>query len=197
MLGIFLDIETTGLDPTQHRVLEIAIKIINLRDGMEHSSYEAIVSQTKEVWMSSDPESIQVNGFSFEMLAEGKPEQKVGEEIIHLFKEAGIDRERAVFIGQNSSFDRAFFAQLISVYEQEKRNWPYHWLDLASMYWGLRVHQLMEERKVVPSKISLSKNDIAWQFHIPPEERPHRAMNGVDHLLLCYDAVVGLKSKPG
>ena len=190
MLGIFIDIEATGLDPTRHRVLEIAIKIIDLSDGTLKESYESVVSQPQDVWKASDPESLAVNGFTWEMLGTGKAEDVVADEIIALFGKHEIRRQHAVFIGQNSSFDRAFFAQLVHVYDQEKKDWPYHWLDLASMYWGLRMRTFIKEGQAIPQRFSISKNDIAKHFGIGPEERPHRAMNGVDHLLECYQSLV-------
>ena len=41
----------------------------------------------------------------------------------------------------------------------------------------------------------LSKDKIAGAFALASEEKPHRARNGVNHLLLCYEAVVGFPEK--
>ncbi len=38
--------------------------------------------------------------------------------------------------------------------------------------------------------MNLSKDQIAEYFGISAEEKPHRAMNGVEHLIKCYRAVV-------
>jgi DNA polymerase-3 subunit epsilon/oligoribonuclease len=35
-------------------------------------------------------------------------------------------------------------------------------------------------------EMSLSKDAIAARLGLPPEEKPHRALNGVAHLLACY-----------
>ena len=43
--------------------------------------------------------------------------------------------------------------------------------------------------------MNLSKNSIAQQFQLPIEEMPHSALNGVNHLLLCYRTVVGFERK--
>ncbi|MDE3048090.1 MAG: hypothetical protein KGI83_07075, partial [Verrucomicrobiota bacterium] len=43
----------------------------------------------------------------------------------------------------------------------------------------------------LPWETGFSKDLIAQQYALPGEEKPHRAMNGVRHLLLCYQAVVG------
>ena len=64
MLGIFLDSETTGLDPQKHRVLEIGIKVIDLLTGDNSASLEHTLFQSNAVWKECDPHSLKVNGFS-------------------------------------------------------------------------------------------------------------------------------------
>lgn len=182
MLGIFLDIETNGLDPTRHRILEIAIRVYDLDSQTLLGSFERIVCQPESIWSISDPASLNINGFRPEMCVDGDEESVVAEEVTTFFRERGVKRRNSVFIGQNSSFDRAFFSQLVPVYTQEEYDWPYHWLDLASMYWAGHG----------PTEI-LSKNKIAKEFGLAPEESPHRAMNGVNHLITCYNAVMGVE----
>jgi len=188
MLAIFLDQETTGLDSQRHRTIEIAFKIVDVSTDEVLASYETIVRQPREVWELHDPSSIQVNGFKWEDLESGKPPAQVSSEIRELFIKMGIKRGQAVFICQNPSFDRAFFNHLIHVDEQERLNWPYHWLDLASMYWFVRMSSANGEP--FPEKIILSKDSIAEYYGLPPEAKPHKAVNGVDHLLLCYRSIL-------
>jgi oligoribonuclease len=190
MLGIFLDIETSGLDSFHHRVLEIAFKIVDLEVGEEKYSYQSIVKQPKEVWEKRDLTSIEINGFTWEKALLGKEEFLIRREIIEIFTYLNIERGKGVFICQNPAFDRGFFSQLIDVYTQEQQQWPYHWLDFASMYWALRV----KEGIIPDNEFHLSKNAIAQHFQLPIENYPHSAMNGVDHLLLCYRTVVGFGS---
>ena len=37
MQAIFLDTETTGLDPFRHKLLEIAFKVVDIPPGMKNS----------------------------------------------------------------------------------------------------------------------------------------------------------------
>jgi DNA polymerase-3 subunit epsilon/oligoribonuclease len=127
---------------------------------------------------------LEVNGFSWKEASEGSTSAAVGEAITALFTAHKIRRGAAVFICQNPSFDRPFFSQLIAPEVQEARLWPYHWLDLASMYWTRSVR----EEGHLPT--GCSKNYIASVYGLPPEETPHRALAGVRHLLLCYHAVI-------
>lgn len=190
MLGIFLDTETTGLDPFIHSVLEIAIKIVDLATGKEKACYSAPIRLTQEQWKKAQKESLAINCFTWEETKQGKSVQEVGEEIIALFSQWNIQRGKAVFICQNPSFDRPFFSMFVSAAEIEKRNWPYHWLDLASMHFA----KLLLEGRTLPWEAGLSKDNIASYYHLPAEKNPHRALNGVNHLLLCYTALLGFPS---
>lgn len=191
MLAIFLDIETSGLDSFHHRVLEIAFKVIDVGSGQEKLTYQSIVKQPLEVWEKRDPTSITINGFTWEKVLLGQEEAIVRQEIIQIFVDLKIERGKAVYICQNPAFDRGFFAQLVDVYTQERHHWPYHWLDFASMYWALQVKQLTGRQEPLPLEMNLSKNAIAEQFGLSIESSPHHALNGVDHLILCYRTVVG------
>lgn len=188
MLLIFLDTETTGLNPEKHRILEIAYKVIDSATGNVLNSYESIVTQPAEVWAEADPESLSINGFNWEQNLHGQSEKVVASEISNDFNHLQLGEKEAVFICQNPSFDRAFFLQLINSDLQTHYGWPYHWLDLASMYWAVRLLKDKQSAHILKEQ-DLSKNSIAKQYGVPPEELPHRAMNGVKHLIACYEAI--------
>ena len=190
MIGIFLDTETNGLNPHKHCLLELAYKILDVETGTLVSEYQAVVAQSKALWERSDPNSLLVNGFSWDLVCEGTPPEEVSGAVITSFAKAGVKRGEAVFICQNPSFDRAFFSQLIDPDLQEALDWPYHWLDLASMYWAMH-----KSKKPSPWETGVSKDKISEAYDLSPEEKPHRAMNGVNHLIACYEAVVGFPSK--
>ncbi|MCB1148675.1 MAG: 3'-5' exonuclease [Chlamydiia bacterium] len=186
MKAIFLDIETTGLDPGRHKCVDIAFKIVQVETDEVLTSYASIVRQPKELWEMHDPMSVRVNGFNWELIQLGKEPDLVSIEIKKAFTDQKIKRGEAVFVCQNPSFDRGFFNHLVPVDEQERMNWPYHWLDLASMFWMMRVLKARENKGTFPTEMELSKDAIAKYYGVPPEQKPHRALNGVNHLLECY-----------
>jgi len=193
VLGVFLDTETNGLNAFKHRVLEIAFKIVDLKTGELKESYQTIVQQPESIWKGSDPSSLKVNGFTYEKLLKGKRADIVATEMTNILQRNQIKRGQAVFICQNPSFDRVFFSQLIDPDIQENLNWPYYWLDLASMYWAESIRKGKQDPKQYPWVTGFSKDRIAAVYHLPAEDHPHQAMNGVDHLLLCYEKVIGFK----
>lgn len=191
MIGVFLDTETNGLNAQTHKVLELAFKIIDLSSGKLLEEYQTFVAQPIESWEKSDQESLRINGFTWAEVSKGKTPRHVSQAIIDIFTKCGIRRKKAVFICQNPSFDRAFFSQLIDADTQELLNWPYHWLDLASMHWAVTMEKAKLGQGPLPWDAGLSKDLIAAHHKLPGEAKPHRAMNGVNHLVLCYEAVVG------
>ncbi|MBM3207124.1 MAG: 3'-5' exonuclease [Chlamydiae bacterium] len=195
MLGIFLDTEANGLNYKKHKLIEIAFRILDMETGEEKDRYESIVFQTFDDWQFSDLDSLQINGFTWEEVSYGKKSETAAQEIQQIFLRNKIQRGQAVFICQNPSFDRAFFAQIVDPDVQEKLLWPYHWLDLASMFWAESMQKAKIETGLLPWQTGFSKDKIAVAYELPGEEKPHRAMNGVNHLIVCYEAVVGFPKK--
>lgn len=189
MLAIFLDIETTGLDPTTHHAIDLAFKVVDVHakgDGLR-GSYQQVLKLPQGEWEKRDPSSMLINGYTWQELAAGKDIKTVGKEVIELLQSLKIQRGNSIFLCQNPAFDKGFFAQIVDVYTQEKLNWPYHWLDLASMFWAVTCLKT----GVPPlDEMQLSKNEIAKAHQLPIEVNPHRAMNGVDHLIACYHSVL-------
>lgn len=172
-------------------MVEIAFKIVDLKTGEQKESFQQVISHPADLWEKSDQESLKVNGFTWDEISQGASPKNASQKVIDLFSKWGVKRGAAVFICQNPSFDRVFFSQLIDPDTQELLNWPYHWLDLASMHWALTMNQAILNKGPFPWETGFSKDLIAAHHKLPKEEKPHRAMNGVRHLLLCYEAVVG------
>lgn len=192
MQAIFLDIETTGLDPLRHSPLDIAIQIVDLSELCLKGEYHSAIKVSKKKWLESDPTSVQINGYTLERAEGGSPIEVVKAEIIAFFKEHQVARGSSFFICQNPAFDRGFFNHIVDVYTQESLLWPYHWLDLASMYWVRYMDKHLELGTPIPLKTNLSKNSIAKVYDLPEESTPHTARNGVNHLLACFQKVFGL-----
>ncbi|NGX56082.1 MAG: DNA polymerase III PolC-type [Candidatus Anoxychlamydiales bacterium] len=190
MFGIFLDTETNGLNPYINKIFEIAFKIIDLYTGDIIDEYQSLIKIDKSIFESSNLKSLEITGFTFEELQKGKDISIIQNELITIFKKYTLTDENSFFICQNPSFDRIFVSQIIPPELQTEFNWPYHWLDLASMFWSISI-KTKESNKPFLWQNNLSKDIIATTYNLPKEKLPHRAMNGVNHLILCYKSVVG------
>lgn len=193
MQAIFLDIETTGLDCTRHCPIDIAFQVVDMTSCERKLSYQSLIKQPESSWAQADPASLVINGYTFDQISQGKSASEAGREIISLFTAQGVERGKTVFVCQNPAFDRGFFMQLVDVYTQERLHWPYHWLDFASMYWALLAQKAVQTKTSFPQSLNLSKNEIAKIYQLPEERTPHRAMQGVEHLMDCYQAVFDVK----
>lgn len=196
--AIFLDTETNSLYPGQYgRPLEIAFIVMDLISGENLVTYSSVIKQTPEVWEKSQPGALACNGFTWELLQTGKTEAQVAQDIKDIFRVYDLKIRRAVFICQNPYFDRRFFNLLISEKEQWQLRMPFHWFDLASMHL-FRVLLQVKSGKKHPSILmstKFSKDCIAEYYKLPPEEKPHRALNGVKHLKLIFENIIQPKTK--
>lgn len=192
MKGVFIDIETTGLDPFKHVPIDISCVIAELHDikiydepykMSELSTYTTLIKCSKTDFDEMHNESLNVHKITFEKMITGKPIDEVSEDLTELFLTHEIERDNSVFICQNPSFDRPFFTKILDAESQKELNLPYHWLDLASMYWA----RLIKKRKGL--NVSLSKDSIAKSLNIPTEIKPHSSLQGVLHLIECYKEV--------
>jgi oligoribonuclease len=193
--GVFLDIETNGLDPYLHSPLEISLSIYDLHTMECISGYTTFIECSEREWViHSDPQALKINGITYDQVKEGKSFECICEDLVELFLSYEIHKTNSVFICQNPSFDRAFFNQIFPVETQNEIELPYHWLDLASMYWAknIDVNKTINGHSM-PRIIPLSKDAIASYYGLPIEGKPHRAFNGVQHLITCYKALMGVE----
>ena len=195
MFGIFLDTEANGLNPQKHRLIDIAYKIVDLTSGDEIDSYHSVIFQSEEIFEKSNLESLKINGFTYEDVKKGKAEKEILKDILKSFEKNKLTNDNSIFICQNPSFDRIFLTQIVDVETQNLLNWPYHWLDLASMFFAISIKNYESKNKFLPWDIGLSKDSIAAYFNLPDEKKPHKAKNGVDHLFLCYEHLIGFPCK--
>lgn len=181
---IFTDIETNHLDDNIGIPLDITLVAYNITEGKIDDTYQAIIFCTEEEFKKSDPESLKVNGITYEYVKKtGIPISKVRNDLLAIFDNHKITSRNARFICQNPSFDRPFFSKIIDSRVQKQHNFPYYWLDLASMYWFSNI-----TKGKIPSSITL--RSIATNLKLEPESIPHISMGGVKSLMECYLALV-------
>ncbi|OGI03149.1 MAG: hypothetical protein A2Y25_08310 [Candidatus Melainabacteria bacterium GWF2_37_15] len=105
MARLFLDIETSGLDPIKHSILSLGI-VVSF-DGFEnyHSFYEEI--RYDELLIT--PEAIEINGIEFKSQKNRIPLEKASEDAFHFVKRYFSETDKPLAIGVNvGEFDLQF-----------------------------------------------------------------------------------------
>jgi DNA polymerase-3 subunit epsilon/oligoribonuclease len=184
---IFVDIETTGLNFTLHVPVEIALICIDSNNNNEMFRYENCIKVSIESWEKRDDEAIAFNGFNPSVVWKATDLERVKEDILELFIKHKIRKGDSFFLCQNPSFDRIMFDKIIDQNTFSLHNFPYHWLDLASMFWIKNQNSIKHRKNSI--KAPLSKDNIAKNLGLKDEEKPHKALNGVLHLIKCYDVL--------
>lgn len=152
----FVDVETTGLDPERHEIVEIGLVLANAATLEEIGAFSARVAP--ERLEDADPGALVVNGFTAEAWAGALPLRSALELALPML--AG-----SMLAGHNVGFDRSFLSAAFQRAGMPMPAYKYS-LDTASMAWPL----LRSGR--IPR---LSLDALAAYFGLT-RESPHRAL---------------------
>ena len=158
----FVDVETTGLIPGHHEMIDIGIVMTDL-DGSELGElFVRIQPQHPE---RTDEGARAVNAFDedrwreLQALAAGDAIEK----ILTFHKEIAGDRN-VLMVAFNSHFDTAFLDHL---FRSQERSWRelYHYfvLDLPSMAWSLGIHGLTGSN--ISGKLAIEDEPHVAELH--------------------------------
>jgi DNA polymerase-3 subunit epsilon len=117
----FLDTETTGLDPTTHEVIEIAI--IREDPGGLVDTWSTKI-KPRDIG-AADEYALKVNGYTEEAWADAPTMAEVAPRILNLLRDS-------VIVGHNVSFDEAFINSSLKRAGVDRRI-PYHKVDTVTL----------------------------------------------------------------
>ena len=153
----FVDVETTGLDPARHEVVEVAAVRVDGR-SLEVLG-EAEVRVRPERLHEADPEALRVNGLSAARWSDAVPLREALERVMPLL-------DGAVLAGHNVWFDRAFLEAACRSADVALPLGDHHLLDTAVLAWPLLAAGEVE---------SLSLDAVCGRLGIE-RPLPHRAL---------------------
>ena len=161
----FLDIETTGLDPERHEIIEIAVQRVD--PVTLHPLRTLNMKVHPEHLETADPVALRVAGFEPAAWRLSRP-------LDHALREAAPLLAGALVAGHNVGFDWRFLER-----NYRRRGLPlpmvdYHRLDTASLAWPLLSSGELR---------SLSLDSLCTYFGIP-RPSPHRALADVKATIL-------------
>lgn len=153
----FVDVETTGLVPGWHEMIDLGVVMTDLDGQAVDSLFVRIQPRHPE---RTSPGAVAVNGFDVERwqaLGAASPADAVAQ-LLAFHERAAVGRS-VMMVAFNSPFDTAFLDHLLRA---EGRSWRelYHYfvLDLPSMAWSLGLREL-------------TGNDLSQRLGVPDEPR--------------------------
>lgn len=160
----FVDLETTGLDPELHEIIEIGAVRVDPTLGTEIGRYHVLV--LPEHIETASPKALRVNGYD--------PERWAEEGIALDLAIEGLSRwiAGATIAGHNAAtFDVPF---LRVAFRKAEVDWPecdYHVLDTCALALPLKVGGLTP---------SVGLDAVLRVLRLSPRPSPHRALDDAD-----------------
>ena len=152
------DVETTGLWPRFHEIIEVGMVLMDAKTLEVKDELDLKVMPTE--LHKASREALNVNGFNLDDWKEAVP--------LNIAMKAYLDKAaNATFAAHNMIFDWDFID--FAFYKTGLKNiMDYHKIDLFSVAWTKLRHKLT----------SYSLKNICLTLGIEPEPEPHRAING-------------------
>lgn len=153
------DVETTGLDPLQHEIIEIGVVL------MEQPSLRTIAELDLKVRPehieTATPKALEVNGYRPEDWTDAVSQEEASRRFAALVP-------GAMLLAHNMAFERGF---LLELFRKTGVVDPmdYHRLDTFSIAWG-KLYGTSLQR--------FNLDAIAAHLGVDEEPMPHRAING-------------------
>ncbi len=166
-----VDIETTGLDPRKHEIIEIGVVLFESETGQILETLNLKVKPERPE--DGEPKAYEVNGYTEEAWKDGMPLT----EAMYLFREM---TSGARMMAYNITFDWGFIQEAFRS-TGASNGLHYHKLCLMSMAIIKLPHDKVKSWKL---------KDVAESLGIPPEPSVHRALNGA---MSAYEVYKQLK----
>lgn len=166
----FVDVETTGLTPGYHEMVDAGIVMADLEGNEVDSFFERIMPEHPE--RASD-DALSCNGFSIKRWEKNGAVSKgeAVEKIIQFYMNAAGDGtqidKNVIFCAYNESFDHPFLDHLFRSADQPIRQLHHYTMDLPSIAWGMGITNLhcnkVADRLNVKDEPKVSKGDDPWE----------------------------------
>ncbi len=165
---IVVDVETSGTDPQKHSLVSIG--------AIDFSHPEKQFYEECRVWDGAhiNPEALGINGYT-EAQIKDLSKKSEGEILQHFF--AWIeDKPEKTIAAQNPLFDLGFL-QAAAHRNAINYRLAHRSLDLHSVVYFHMIHRGLQP-PIIHSHTAINSDFIMEYVGIPPEPKPHIAING-------------------
>ena len=174
---LFLDCETTGLNPDIHRPWEIAWKLYTVEDRTMHLVDRRcdMVSLSGVEWIQADRVALDVGRFDQRYYMQSNTPSDY---LATVF--ASIDGKPRL-VGSNPSFDDRFVGDWLGR-QGASKPWHYHLIDLPSVALGELITADVEPEELALARVAGLKSDALSKLQgvDPAKFDRHTAMGDVD-----------------
>ena len=161
----FIDVETTGLIPGYHEMIDVGIVMADLEGTEQDSYFQRIMPEHPD---RVQEEAAACNGFTaerWERFGAISPSEAVDE--IMAFYDSTVPDQHVLMCAYNASFDHAFLDHLFRQAGESSRQLHNYVLDLPSLAWGRGFQDLhlskMVDRLDVEDEPRASSGDEPWK----------------------------------
>lgn len=180
----FVDVETTGLKPGYHEMIDIGIIIATL-DGEQKGAFFRRIMPDKPG--RATEESVACNGFSVERWEDFDAlTTKEAVEKIENFYNQIPNSKNIIFCAYNEHFDHAFVDHLFRSADKSIGNLHNYTLDLPSIAWGMGI-PCLHQRQLV-EKLDVENEPNASDEDTDPWE--HTGLGGAKLNRRIYEALM-------
>jgi DNA polymerase-3 subunit alpha (Gram-positive type) len=157
-----VDLETTGLNPQEHEIIEIGLVLVEQRTLRTLDRFE---SKVKPLWPERiSPIAQKLNGYNDADWIGAPPLRQVLADFAERTKDA-------MLYSWNVSFDWPFLQRAFYINADIKNQMDYHRLCLMS-----QAQFVLRDKGLT----SMSQDAVAKFLGVEPEPAVHRAINGAD-----------------
>lgn len=169
---VVFDLETTGLDPERHEIIEIGAVKVSHDLNSEIEEFHAKIKPLRiETAM---PEALQVNGYSDKQWADAAPVSEVLPAFLEFIN-------GSMLAAYNNTLDIRFLLSNV-LREQLSLTSGYHYVDIFSIAYEHVVGRQGEDEK-------LRLSDMCAYFGIPKPPEPHQALDDAHAALSVWRMV--------
>jgi DNA polymerase-3 subunit alpha (Gram-positive type) len=120
---VFLDVETTGLDPTAHEIVEIAVVSLEGQPLIDTKVKPQNIA-------AASPKALEVNGYNEADWADAPTFDEIKDDVMEALK-------HKVIVGQNPQFDRNFVVEALrrAGVDEPHRKLKRHTIDTITLAW--------------------------------------------------------------
>lgn len=178
---IWIDTETTGLDPSKHEMLEVAVvteTVLTDGSGSIINGWSAKIAP--ERIETADAKALQINGYTPETWAGAPTFREVADELAELLASGSI------VCGHNVGFDVAFIEAAFARIGRKVRL-PYHKLDTVTMAYAAW--------NAAGTGPGLSLDKLRKHLAMPTEGSHSALKDAEDARIVYYEALSKLKER--